>query len=197
MAQLNITLNQDEILLILQNNPGEGMRQILEKAINSILKVESANQLNAEPYERNEDRTDSRNGTRARNLNTRIGRLTLNVPRHRNVPFKTVIFENYSRSEAALVSTMAEMVVNGVSTRKVSKVIETLCGTSFSKSSVSEVCKDLDEAVQAFQNRPLTGNYPFLTVDATYFKVREKGRIISKAFMTAYAINEGGLREVI
>ena len=167
MAQLNITLNQDEILLILQNNPGEGMRQILEKAINSILKVESANQLNAEPYERNEDRTDSRNGTRARNLNTRIGRLTLNVPRHRNVPFKTVIFENYSRSEAALVSTMAEMVVNGVSTRKVSKVIETLCGTSFSKSSVSEVCKDLDEAVQAFQNRPLTGNYPFLTVDAT------------------------------
>ena len=98
MAQLNITLNQDEILLILQNNPGEGMRQILEKAINSILKVESANQLNAEPYERNEDRTDSRNGTRARNLNTRIGRLTLNVPRHRNVPFKTVIFENYSRS---------------------------------------------------------------------------------------------------
>ena len=137
MAQLNITLNQDEILLILQNNPGEGMRQILEKAINSILKVESANQLNAEPYERNEDRTDSRNGTRARNLNTRIGRLTLNVPRHRNVPFKTVIFENYSRSEAALVSTMAEMVVNGVSTRKVSKVIETLCGTSFSKSSVS------------------------------------------------------------
>ena len=92
---------------------------------------------------------------------------------------------------------MAEMVVNGVSTRKVSKVIETLCGTSFSKSSVSEVCKDLDEAVQAFQNRPLTGNYPFLTVDATYFKVREKGRIISKAFMTAYAINEGGLREVI
>ena len=134
MAQLNITLNQDEILLILQNNPGEGMRQILEKAINSILKVESANQLNAEPYERNEDRTDSRNGTRARNLNTRIGRLTLNVPRHRNVPFKTVIFENYSRSEAALVSTMAEMVVNGVSTRKVSKVIETLCGTSFSKS---------------------------------------------------------------
>ena len=197
MAQLNITLNQDEILLILQNNQGEGMRQILEKAINSILKVESANQLNAEPYERNEDRTDSRNGTRARNLNTRIGRLTLNVPRHRNVPFKTVIFENYSRSEAALVSTMAEMVVNGVSTRKVSKVIETLCGTSFSKSSVSEVCKDLDEAVQAFQNRPLTGNYPFLTVDATYFKVREKGRIISKAFMTAYAINEGGLREVI
>ena len=191
MAQLNITLNQDEILLILQNNPGEGMRQILEKAINSILKVESANQLNAEPYERNEDRTDSRNGTRARNLNTRIGRLTLNVPRHRNVPFKTVIFENYSRSEAALVSTMAEMVVNGVSTRKVSKVIETLCGTSFSKSSVSEVCKDLDEAVQAFQNRPLTGNYPFLTVDATYFKVREKGRIISKAFMTAYAIYNG------
>lgn len=79
---------------------------------------------------------------------------------------------------------MAEMVVNGVSTRKVSKVMETLCGTSFSKSKVSEVCKDMDKVVHEFQNRSLDGEYPFLTVDATYFKVRENSRIISKAFLS-------------
>ena len=88
-------------------------------------------------------------------MNTRVGRITLHVPRHRNVPFKTLVFDNYSRSEAALVASMAEMVVNGVSTRKVSRVMETLCGTSFSKSAVSDVCKDLDAAVKEFQTRPL------------------------------------------
>ena len=84
---------------------------------------------------------------------------------------------------------MAEMVVNGVSTRKVSRVMETLCGTSFSKSAVSDVCKDLDKAVKEFRTRPLEGDYPFLTVDATYFKVRENSRVISKAFMIAYGTN--------
>lgn len=97
-----------------------------------------------------------------------------------------MVFENYSRSEAALVTTMAEMVVSGVSTRKVARGVETLCGTSVSKSAVSEVCKDLDKEVEAFRDRPIEGNYPFLTIDATYFKVRENGRVISKALMIAY-----------
>ena len=130
-------------------------------------------------------------------MNTRVGRITLHVPRHRNVPFKTLVFDNYSRSEAALVASMAEMVVNGVSTRKVSRVMETLCGTSFSKSAVSDVCKDLETAVKEFQTRPLEGDYPFLTVDATYFKVRENSRIISKAFMIAYGTNAEGHREIL
>ena len=130
-------------------------------------------------------------------MNTRGGRITLHVPRHRNVPFKTLVFDNYSRSEAALVASMAEMVVNGVSTRQVSRVMETLCGTSFSKSAVSDVCKDLETAVKEFQTRPLEGDYPFLTVDATYFKVRENSRIISKAFMIAYGTNAEGHREIL
>ena len=162
-----------------------------------IAGVESAEQLKAAPYERSTERTDSRNGSRDRELNTRLGRITLHVPPHRNVPFKTLVFDNYSRSEAALVAGMAEMVVNGVSTRKVSRVMETLCGTSFSKSAVSEVCKDLDKAVREFRTRPLEGDYPFLTVDATYFKVRENSRIISKAFMIAYGTNADGHREIL
>ena len=197
MAQLNITLNQEEIQALLLDDRGEAFKKILQTSLNKILQVESAEQLKAAPYERSEERTDCRNGSRDRELNTRVGRITLHVPRHRNVPFKTLVFDNYSRSEAALVASMAEMVVNGVSTRKVSRVMETLCGTSFSKSAVSDVCKDLDTAVKEFQTRPLEGDYPFLTVDATYFKVRENSRIISKAFMIAYGTNAEGHRNIL
>ena len=197
MARLNITLDQDEMLALLANNSGEAFRSLLEKALNQILLAESEEQLKAAPYERTEDRTDSRNGFRDRDFTTRVGSMTLHVPRHRNQPFKTMIFENYCRSEAALIASMTEMVINGVSTRKVSKVVETLCGTSFSKSTVSDLCKDLSVAVKEFRNRPLTENYPFLTVDATYFKVRENHRIVSKAFMIALATNDQGHREII
>ena len=197
MAQLNITLNQEEIQALLLDDRGEAFKKILQTSLNKILQAESAAQLKAAPYECSEERTDCRNGSRDRDLNTRVGRITLHVPRHRNVPFKTLVFDNYSRSEAALVAGMAEMVVNGVSTRKVSRVMETLCGTSFSKSAVSDVCKDLETAVKEFQTRPLEGDYPFLTVDATYFKVRENSRIISKAFMIAYGTNAEGHREIL
>ena len=138
MAQLNITLNQEEILQLLSTDHDEAFRILLQNCLNSVLKVESQKQLNAAPYERSETRTDCRNGFRDRDLITRIGTITLSVPRHRNQPFRTLIFDNYSRSEAALIAAMAEMVVNGVSTRKVTRVIETLCGTSVSKSAVSE-----------------------------------------------------------
>lgn len=197
MAQLNITLNQEEILQLISENSGEAFKKLLQESLNSVLRAESASQLQAERYERTEERTDSRNGIRERNLTTRIGQITLQVPRHRNQPFKTMVFENYSRSEAALIASMTEMVVNGVSTRKVSQVVETLCGTSYSKSAVSEVCKDLDAAVKEFRERPLTGRYPFLTVDATYFKVRENHRIISKALMIAFATSDQGRREIV
>ncbi len=197
MAQLNITLYQDDILLLLNNDRNEAFRQLLQNSLNSILKAGSEEQLHAAPYERTEDRTDSRNGTRERSLSTRIGKIELQVPRHRNEPFKTMIFDNYTRSEAALIACMTEMVVNGVSTRKVSQVVETLCGTSYSKSTVSELCKELDVKVEAFRTRPLTKDYPFLTIDATYFKARENHRIISKAFMIAFGTDDQGHREII
>lgn len=197
MAQINITLNQDEILQLLSNDREGAFKKVFQEGLNSLLKAESFEQLNAAPYERSEERTDSRNGTRQRKLNTRIGTITLDVPRHRNVPFKTNIFDNYKRSESALITTMAEMVVSGVSTRKVTKVVEELCGTSFSKSTVSEVCKELDCSIDEFCNRPLTEEYPFVVVDATYFKAREDHRIKSKALMIAIGITNTGMREVL
>lgn len=197
MAQLNITLNQEEILQLLCDNREDAFKKLLQESLNNILQAESSAQLGAERYERSQKRTDSRNGFRERELKTRIGTIELNVPRHRNVPFKTMIFDNYSRSEASLVATMAEMVINGVSTRKVARVVETLCGTTYSKSTVSEVCKDLDLAVNKFKNRRLEKAYPFVLVDATYLKTRENHRVVSKALMVAYATNTEGKREVI
>ena len=162
-----------------------------------MLDRESSEQPGAKRYERTEERTDSRNGVRTRELKPRIGRLTLNVPRHRNQPFRTMLSENYSRSEQSLLTTMAVMVLEGVSTRKIARITEELCETSFSKSAVSEVCKSLDTYVNEFRNRPLTDSYPFLTVDATYFKVRENHRVTARALMTAFAVNSKGLREVV
>ncbi len=197
MAQLNLTLNQEEILLLLSEDRDKVFRKLLENSLNALLQLESAEQLGAEPYERTENRTDSRNGIRERELTTRIGTVTLKVPRHRNQPFKTLLFENYSRSEQALITTMAEMVVNGVSTRKISQVMETLCGTPFSKSAVSEYCKELDNEVNAFRRRELTKDYPFVMVDATYFKIREDHKIVSRAMMIALGTTQDGKREVI
>lgn len=197
MAQLNITLNESEILLLMQSDREGAFAKLLQESLNGILKAESADQLQAEPYERSEARKDYRNGSRERDLVTRIGTITLTVPKHRNEPFKTMIFDNYQRSEAALIASMAEMVVNGVSTRKVANVVEKLCGASISKSAVSELCKELDASVNDFKSRPLEEHYPFVTLDATYFKVRENSKIISKAFMIAYGINSQGHREVL
>lgn len=198
MTQVNITLNQEEILQLISDDRDSAFAKLLQDSLNSILKAESAQQLKAAPYERTEERTGSRNGFRDRPLTTRIGQIILKVPKHRDgIPFKTLIFDNYCRSEAALIITMAEMVVNGVSTRKVSQVMDVLCGKSFSKSTVSEACKELDSKVKEFRDRPLTQPYPFLTLDATYFKVRENSRVISKAFMIAYATNTQGYREII
>lgn len=196
MAQLNITLNHEEILQLMALDRNEAFKNLLKECLNLFMRAESEEQLGARPYERTSGRTDSRNGSYTRELKTRIGTIELTVPRHRNVPFKTLVFDNYVTSEAALVSTMAEMVVNGVSTRKISNVMETLCGTSFSKSSVSEACKELDEKVNEFKERPLEDEYPFVTVDATYFKVRGK-RVVPKALFIAYAINNRGRREII
>jgi len=199
MAQVNLTLNQEEILQLSSLSCGsDAFRELLRATLNQFLQAESTEQLGAAPYERTEERTDSRNGSRERPFVTRIGTITLTVPRHRKEPFHTMLFENYQRSEAALITTMAEMVIAGVSTRKVANVMEVLCGKEFSKSTVSEACKQLDEEVERFRNRQVEpGKYPFLMLDATYFKDREEHHTKSKAFMIAVGITGEGDREIL
>ena len=197
MAQINITLNQEELLALICKGNDELMKVLLGRSLNEVLKAQSEVQLEAAPYARSEERNDYRNGFRDRTLATRIGTIILHVPRHRFKAFETEIFERYSRSESALIATMSEMVICGVSTRKIAKVIDSLCGETISKSAVSNICKQLEDEVKEFQERPLTEPYPFLTVDATYFKVRENHKIISKPLFIAYGTNMQGYREII
>ena len=197
MSQVNITIDYDEVVALFSKERNEAFAYLMEKILNAFLLAESEDQIGASKHERSEDRNDYRNGTRDRPLVTRIGKLTLKVPRHRNVPFVTMIFDQYQRNEAALLTTMMDMVVQGVSTRKVTNVVEELCGASFSKSTVSELCRRLDESIKQFKNRPLKDPYPFVITDAKYFKVRENHSIVSKAFMVAMGITEDGRREII
>lgn len=197
MAQINVTLDQDEILRLLADSSGDAFRQVLAAALNAVMRAESDEQLGAGRYERSESRTDSRNGTRARRLTTRVGTIELEVPRHRNAPFETMVFESYRRSEAALVTTMAEMVVGGVSTAKVGRVMREICGREFSKQSVSAACATLDSAVEGFRTRPLEpGAYPLAMLDATYLKVRGGHRVRARAMLVAIGLDRSGRKEV-
>ena len=126
----------------------------MEKVLDAVLQSQASEQLNADPYERSDDRISYRNGYRTRSLTTRVGTLILHVPKFRDGNFSTELFERYQRSEKALILSLMEMVVQGVSTRKVQEITETLCGTSFSKSTVSALCQNLDPIVAAFRNRP-------------------------------------------
>ena len=197
MAQINFTLDYDFFIGLLKESKEDAFSKLMESMLNQILKAESEEQLGAGTYERTDFRRDYRNGTRGRSLVTRLGKIELEVPRHRDVPFKTVLFERYRRNEQALIETMMEMVLQGVSTRNIEKVTKQLCGESFSKSTVSEICRELDVQVKEFKERPLTERYPFVMVDALYIKVREDRRVNSKAFQVAIGFNPNGKREVL
>lgn len=183
MTQMNITLDTDFFIDLFKLDKNEAFARLMETILNQFLQAESTEALRVNRYERTSERTDSRNGIRARSINTRIGKLRLLVPRHRNHVFHSTLLENYQRSELALYTTMMEMVIQGVSTRKIKKITEEMCGTSFSKSTISNLCKNLDEAVQAFKNRLLDKPYPFVMADAMYIKVREDSAVRSKALL--------------
>src|SRR5258706_9564663 len=127
-----------------------GLTKLLEQVLNQVLEAQVSEQLGAERYERTEERQGYRNGVRPRKLTTRVGQRTLRVPPVREGQFSPELFARYQRSEQALVLALMEMVVNGVSTRKVTASTEERCGTRFSKSTVSALCARLDPVVQAW-----------------------------------------------
>ncbi|MBY0149350.1 IS256 family transposase, partial [Neobacillus niacini] len=156
------------------------------------------NYLRAAAYERSPDRRDYRNGYYERELILGIGKLKLKVPRTRNGEFSTSVFEKYARCDQALVISMLEMFINGVSTRKVSNIVEQLCGESISKSLVSSLTQKLDPIVNDWSKRPLNVMYyPYIFVDAMYIKVREHNKVVSKAVYIATAITEMNTREIL
>ena len=195
MAGYDVTINRELLPGLL--NGKDGLANLIEAVLNQILEAQVSEQLGAEPHERSEDRQGYRNGYRERKIYTRVGPVTLRVPQTREGKFSTEIFSRYQRSEQAFVLALMEMVVNGVSTRKVSRITEELCGASFSKSTVSALCLGLDERVKCFNERRLEGQYPFVIVDALFIKAREGDRVVSRAALVASGVRSDGYREIL
>jgi len=199
MTQLNINLDMDQLTeQILGSNLNAATKGLAVAVFNAYMEAERDAHVQAAARERSEDRQDMRNGYYERDYITPIGRLRLRVPRTRSGEFSTELFEKYQRKDQALVLSLTEAVISGVSTRKVTKIVETLCGESVSKSFVSDIMKRLDPEIDAFRTRPLNlKTYRYLYVDAMYIKVREDHRIVSKAVYVAQGINEGNFREIL
>ena len=170
---------------------------MVQSAIQKALDVQFTEFIGADLYERTEERRAVRNGSYQRQLKTRVGSIELNVCRDRAGEFKTDLFDRYQRSEKALVMSLLEMYLWGVSTRNVEEITESLCGFSVSKSQVSDIAKSLDEELEQWRNRELLEPYQYLVFDARYEKVREAGRVVSKAVAVAVGITEDGKREVL
>ena len=174
------------------------LREIVRSALQDILEAEMTEHVGARPHERTEGRTGQRNGHKPRMLTTRVGTLTLLVPQDRDGTFSTKLFARYQRTEKAFVLALMEMYVVGVSTRKVARITEELCGTTFSKSTVSALCGRLDAELTAWRTRPLADHtWPYLFVDARYEKVRRGGRVVSQGVLIAYGVRDDGFREIV
>jgi len=173
------------------------LKKLIQENLQKILEAEFESKIQAKPYERTDDRQGYRNGTYTRTLKTRVGTLELQVIRDREGKFSTELFDRYQRSEKALVLSLIEMYINGVSTRKVKKITEKLCGTMISKSTVSVLTKELDKDISRWRNRALTEEYPYLMVDARYESVRKHGVIVSQAVLIVIGISSKGYREIL
>ena len=172
------------------------MMELFRMAMNEAMKLERENFLNAGAYERTEGRQGYANGFKPKNYNMRNGTVTLSIPQTRNCDFYPQALQKGIRSERALVIAMAEMYVQGVSTRKVKNILEKMCGLEVSSSQVSDAAKTLDEEIKCFKERPL-GQYSVLYVDAEYQRVRINGSVVDAAVLQAIGINSDGKREVI
>src|SRR5215210_269179 len=182
---------------MLLDDPGF-LRGIVERVLQEMLEAEMTQHIGAAPYERSAARAGHRNGHKMRALRTRVGTLNLSVPQDREGTFSTRLFSRYQRNEKALVLALMEMYVEGVSTRKVKDITEELCGTSFSKSTVSHLATGLDAELRAWRARPLEAKaYPYLFVDARYEKVRKGHRVVSQGVLVVSAVRDDGLREMV
>lgn len=199
MTQINITINLEDLKEKVENSSLESpVKSSLSLILNSLMEKERDEYINALSHERTDKRNGYRNGYYERELVTGVGSLRLKVPRTRDGEFSPSAFKRYERYDQALVLSMMEMVINGVSTRKVSKIVEELCGKRISKSFVSEITKSLDPVVNAWKNRPLNVYYfPYIYVDAMYIKVREDNKVVSKGIYIACGVNDKGFREIL
>ncbi len=188
----------DVVAAVLAGEHGDFVREAVAIVARELMEAEISQEIGAELGKVSTERTTHRNGYRPRPWETRVGEIDLLVPRKRQgAAYFPSFLEPRKRSEQAIVAVVLEAYVNGVSTRKVDRLVEQLGVQGMTKDRVSALCKGLDEQVEAFRERPLEGDYPYLWLDAKHVKVRSGGHVRSKALVIAYAVHETGRREVL
>jgi len=197
MADQDSMTTADAAGKLLSGEHADVLREAVRLMLVEIMESEVAGLAGAGRYERSGERESYRNGYRERRFDTRVGTLELAIPRLRSGSYFPSFLEPRRRSEQALVAVVAEAYVNGVSTRKVERLVAQLGIESMSRSAVSRLCHVLDEQVRLFRSRPLEGRYPYLWLDAKVERVREPGGVRHKALVVAYGVHESGCREVL
>jgi putative transposase len=183
--------------LLAKAGDGDFLRSVAEAVLQMLMEADVEGLIGAGRYERQGERATYRNGYRDRALDTRLGSLQLRIPKLRQGSYFPPFLEARRTSEKALVAVIQEAWIGGVSTRRVDELVQAMGLSGISKSSVSKLCKEIDERVNAFLDRPLSGDWPYLWLDATYLKQREGGRIVSVAAIIAVAVNTEGRREIV
>ena len=185
-----------ELLKLVSTSGTDSMQEVFRRLLNEAMKVERSEALQAVPYERTEYRLGYANGYKPKTLQTRMGSIQVEIPQVRGMSFYPQSLERGIRSERALKLAIAEMYIQGVSTRRVTEITEALCGLEVSSSQVSRVAKLLDDELEKFRTRAL-GSFPFLLLDARYEKVRHNDEVIDHAILIAIGVNSKGQREVL
>jgi putative transposase len=183
--------------LLSKSGDADFLRSVAESVLQIIMEADVDGVIGAGRFERSAERQTWRNGYRDRTLETRLGPLHLKIPKLRTGSYFPGFLEPRKTVEKALVSVIQEAWIAGVSTRRVDELVQAMGMSGISKSSVSKLCKDIDERVNAFLDRPLAGEWPYLWLDATYLKQREGGRVVSVAAIIAVAVNTEGKREIV
>lgn len=198
MAEGQSLTTRDAVREVLASEHADVLRESVAVMVRELMELEVAQLAGAELGERAPGRRQAqRNGYRERRWDTRVGEIELAIPRLRTGSYLPSFLEPRRRAEQALVAVVQEAYVNGVSTRKVDRLVEQMGLRGLSKDQVSRMCRGLDEQVQAFRQRPLEGAYPYLWLDAKVERVREPGGVRQKALVIAYAVHESGIREVL
>ena len=183
--------------LLQKAGDGDFLRAVAEAVLQILMESDVEGLIGAARHERSAERLNYRNGYRDRTLDTRLGQLQLRIPKLRQGSYFPPFLEPRKMSEKALVAVIQEAWIAGVSTRRVDELVQAMGLSGISKSQVSKLCKEIDERVGAFLERPLEGEWPYLWLDATYLKVRDGGRIVSVAAIIAVAVDTDGRREII
>jgi transposase-like protein len=195
-------INNNEIKKVLQESideDGDFMKDLLSFMLQLLLEYERDRQIGVDKYERDDnERKGSRNGYKERALNTRLGKINLRKPQIREFPFRTMVFDNYQRSEKALLAAIQQMVIDGVSTAKVKKILGKLDKElSFSKSTVSRITMELDPIIKKWREQQLNEHYVYIILDAIYLHIRENGEVIKRPVLISIGVDKNGHRKVL